>query len=133
MVYSNCRWSRNLVERFRVTFTANSRNDHVTMFILHLPLAVFSFSAHLSSFALGLRVRNILHYSQLCAIFLRKRQSHVCHKHDSKRTFDLKSFIGGENLHSSLRMFGRANSFPRAMLKENCSRTNIHSNEVCYV
>ena len=30
-------------ERFRIAFTPNERNDHVTMFILHLPLAVSSF------------------------------------------------------------------------------------------
>ena len=34
-----------LIERFRTTFTANGRNDHVTIFILHLPLTVFSFSS----------------------------------------------------------------------------------------
>ena len=32
-----------LLERFRVTLMANSRNDRVTMFILHLPLTVFKF------------------------------------------------------------------------------------------
>ena len=40
------------IERFGITLTANGRNDHVTMFILHLPLAVFIFSVKLSSFAL---------------------------------------------------------------------------------
>ena len=33
-----------LIEIFRIAFTAYGRNDHVTMFILHLPLAVFSLS-----------------------------------------------------------------------------------------
>ena len=42
-----------LIERFRITFTANGRDDHATMFTLHLPLAVFSFSVKLSSFALA--------------------------------------------------------------------------------
>ena len=33
-----------LLERLRITFTTNCGNDHVTMFILHLPLvAVFFF------------------------------------------------------------------------------------------
>ena len=71
------------------------------MFIPHLPLAFFSFSVKLSCFAFGLRVRNICHYSQLCANFFRKRESHVCRRRDSKRTFDLKSFIRPENLHGS--------------------------------
>ena len=35
------------------------RNDHVTMFILHLPLAVFSVAVKLSSFALASKVRII--------------------------------------------------------------------------
>ena len=30
--------------------TANGRNDHVTMFSIHLPLAVFSFRVKLISF-----------------------------------------------------------------------------------
>ena len=39
--------------RFRITFTANGRNDHVTVFTLYLPCtAVFSFVVELSSFAL---------------------------------------------------------------------------------
>ena len=38
--------------RFRITFTANGRNDHVTVFTLYLPCtAVFSFVVELSSFA----------------------------------------------------------------------------------
>ena len=41
-----------MLERVGITFTANGRNDHVTMFILHLPLAVFSFLEKLSRFAL---------------------------------------------------------------------------------
>ena len=43
------------LKRFRIiiTFMANSRNDNVTMFILHLPLTVFSFKVKFSSFALA--------------------------------------------------------------------------------
>ena len=36
-----------------MTFTANVRYDHVTMFILYLPLVVFRFSDRSSSFALA--------------------------------------------------------------------------------
>ena len=32
------------IREFRITFTANDRNDHVAMFTLHLPHVVFSFS-----------------------------------------------------------------------------------------
>ena len=32
----------HLIEKFGVAFTENGRNDHVTMVILHLPLAVLS-------------------------------------------------------------------------------------------
>ena len=39
----------------QLSITANGRNDHVTMFILHLPLAIFSFSEKLSSLALTRR------------------------------------------------------------------------------
>ena len=46
--------------------TANGRNDHVTMFSLHLPLAVISFTVKLSSFVLVSKARIILHYSHLC-------------------------------------------------------------------
>ena len=46
-------------------FTANGRNDHVTMFTLYLPLAVFSLSAKLSTFVLASKARIILHYSYL--------------------------------------------------------------------
>ena len=49
-----------ILEKFRITFTANGRNDHVTMFILYLPLAVFSFSVKLSSFALASKDRTVL-------------------------------------------------------------------------
>ena len=49
-----------------MTFTANVRYDHVTMFTLYLPLAVFSFSVKSSSFALASKARIILHYSHFC-------------------------------------------------------------------
>ena len=65
-----------------MTFTVNGkvRYDHVTMFILCLPLAVFSFSVKSSSFALASKARSSLHYSHLCNHFSRKRkrESHVC-------------------------------------------------------
>ena len=35
------------------TYRVHGRNDHVTMFISHLPLTVFSFSVKLSSLALA--------------------------------------------------------------------------------
>ena len=38
--------------------TENGRNDHVTMFILNLPLAVFSFLVKLSSFVQGIKGLN---------------------------------------------------------------------------
>ena len=45
----------------RLRQTADGRTDHVTMFTLHLPLAVFSFSVKLRSFALASKTRIILH------------------------------------------------------------------------
>ena len=66
----------HIIQRFRITFTANARNDHVIMFTLSLPLAV----VQLGSFALASKARIILHYSRLCTknfCFSRK------HKHDS--------------------------------------------------
>ena len=53
-------------------FMANGRNDHVTMFILHLPLAVFSFSVKLRNFALASKARIILYYSHLCTLYFKK-------------------------------------------------------------
>ena len=43
-----------------------------TMYILHFPFAVFSFSVKLSSLALASKVRIILHYSHLCIHFFKK-------------------------------------------------------------
>ena len=57
------------------------RSEHVTMFTLYLPLAVFSFSIKLSRFALASKVRIILrYYFHLCTIFSRKQkcEPHVC-------------------------------------------------------
>ena len=73
----------------RITFTANGRNDHVIMFILHLPLTVFSFSVKSSRLALASKVRIILHYSCLCTNFSEENinanlTSAVCRKRDSK-------------------------------------------------
>ena len=61
-----------IIERLRMTFTANVRYDHVTMFILYLPLAVFSFSVKSSSFALASKARISLHYSHLCTLYFKK-------------------------------------------------------------
>ena len=44
----------------------------MTMFILYFPLAVFSFSEILSSFALASKVRIILHYSHLYTHLFKK-------------------------------------------------------------
>ena len=55
-----------------MTFAANVRYDHVTMFILYLPLAVFSFSVKSSSFALASKARISLHYSHLCTLYFKK-------------------------------------------------------------
>ena len=49
---------------------ANVRYGHVTMFILYLPLAVFSFSLKSSSFVLTSKARISLHYSHLCTLYL---------------------------------------------------------------
>ena len=43
-----------------MTFAANGRNDHVTMFILYLPHAVFSFSVKLSTFGLASKDKIVL-------------------------------------------------------------------------
>ena len=51
---------------------ANGRNEHVTMFTPYLPLAVFSFSVKLSSFALVLKDRIISYYYHLCTNFFQE-------------------------------------------------------------
>ena len=64
--------------RFRTTLTGNGRNYHVTMFILNLPLAAFSFLEKLSSFALASKARISLHFSLLRTLSRkRNRESHV--------------------------------------------------------
>ena len=55
-----------IIGRLRITFTANVRNDHLTMFILYLPLSVSNFLVKLSSFALASKVRII------CTNFFKK-------------------------------------------------------------
>ena len=60
------------IERFRITFTANGKNDHVTLLTLSLALAVFSFIVKLSCLGLASKVRIILHYSHLCTNFVKK-------------------------------------------------------------
>ena len=52
----------------------------MTMFILYLPLAVFSFSVKSNSFTLVSQARISLHYSHLCTLFIsrkHKRESYV--------------------------------------------------------
>ena len=44
----------------------------VTMFILYLPLAVFSFSVKSSSFGLSSKARISLHYSHLCTLYFQE-------------------------------------------------------------
>ena len=54
--------------------TENSKTDQKTMYIIHLPLAVFSFSVKLSTCSLALvsSASTILHYSHLCTLFFKK-------------------------------------------------------------
>ena len=59
--------------------TANGRNDHVTMFILQLPLAVSSFSEKLSVFALELKASIVLYYFHL--------RTHIFKKTNANLTF----------------------------------------------
>ena len=60
-----------------MTFTANVRYDHVTMFILYLPLPIFSFPVKSSSFAFALNVRISLHYSHFCTLYFKKTQTRI--------------------------------------------------------
>ena len=66
-----------LLEIFRITFTVNGTNGHVTMFILYLPLALYNFSVKLSSFALASEAKIILHYSLLCSHFVKKTSTRI--------------------------------------------------------
>ena len=63
-----------ILERLRITFKANGKrqNDHVTMFILNLPLAVFSFSVKSSGFALASKARIIQDHFHLCTFYFEK-------------------------------------------------------------
>ena len=63
------------------------RNDHVTMFILHLPLAVFSFSVKLRSFAFVSNARIVLFYYHLCATFSRKPNANLTFTFRRKRDY----------------------------------------------
>ena len=69
-----------LLERLRMTFMANVRYDHVTMFILYLPLAVFSFSFKSRSFALASKAGISLY-----SLF----QENICRKRDSLSLYSL--------------------------------------------
>ena len=51
---------------------ANGGIDHMTMFTVYLPLAVFRFSVKVSSFALASKVRIIVRYSHLCTNIVKK-------------------------------------------------------------
>ena len=53
------------------------RYDHVTMFILCLPLAVFSFSVKSSSFVLASKARISLHYSHVCTLYFKKTETQI--------------------------------------------------------
>ena len=55
----------------------NGRDNHVSMFIFRLLLAVFSFSEKLSSFALASKVRIILHCSRVCTHFVTGECAHA--------------------------------------------------------
>ena len=55
----------------------NVRYDHVTMFILYLPHAVFSYSVKSSSFALALNARISLHYTHLFTLYFKKTISRL--------------------------------------------------------
>ena len=70
------------LDRFRATFTANNRNDHVTMFVPHFPLVL---SAKLSSFALTSETNFFVVFSSKYSFFQEKykRESHVCRKRHS--------------------------------------------------
>ena len=72
----NCSSTRlKILERLRMTFTANGkrvRYEHLTMFILYLPLAVFSFSVKSSSSELASKATISLHYSHLCTLNFKK-------------------------------------------------------------
>ena len=60
------------IDRFRITLTANGKNEHVIMFALYLPLTVFSFSVKSSSFALASKARIRLRYPRLCPHFFKE-------------------------------------------------------------
>ena len=45
----------------------------MAMFIVYLPIAVFSFSEKLRSLALASKVRISLHFSDLCTLYFKKK------------------------------------------------------------
>ena len=77
----------------------------MTMFILHLPLAVFSFSVKLSSFALASKVRIILRYSHLCTNCFKENIN-------ANLTFALNAFQNLSNIES---VFGQLVLVPRVV------------------
>ena len=72
------------IERFRITFTAHSRNDHVTMLTPGRSLS--SVSVKLSSFASVSKVELLCTDSHICTKFFKKTstRSHVCRERNSK-------------------------------------------------
>ena len=61
-----------ILERLSNTLrpTANGRNDHVTMFTLNLPLAVFSFSKKIEYFGVSIKGHNyLLLFSSMYSFF----------------------------------------------------------------
>ena len=56
---------------------ANVRYDHLTVLILYLRLAVFSFSVKSSSFALASKARISLHYSHLCFLYFKETETRI--------------------------------------------------------
>ena len=85
------------------------RNDHLTMFIIHFSLAVFSFSVNLSSLELASKARIVLHpwFSFMYKLFSskQKRESHVCRMLETGSLFHLSMYskdIRGINRQVSL-------------------------------
>ena len=58
---------------------ADGRNDHVTVFILHLSLAIFSFSKKISNFALASKaiLKELKGFSHLCTYFFKKTKTQI--------------------------------------------------------
>ena len=92
---------------------ANVRYDHVTMFTLYLPLAVFSFSVKLSSFTVASKARISLHYSHLLLFISRK------HKCKSRLPFAVNAILNLSTIDS--------------LRKVNATRTLGYINALCAI